>query len=173
MPGIYQVRGLDLSNVTFIEGEHGVIVIDPLVSVETAAAALSLYHGQRGERPVIAVIYTHSHVELFDAVAIQINGPNVWDERLEFDWVIDGDRYRVALANGVLTYRRATDHDGAARDATLHADRATFLQAMLAPQAFHTLTRSGQLLVEGDGGRWTGMLAGLDSPDPSFNIVLP
>ena len=111
--------------------------------------------------------------ELFDAIAIQINGPEVWHEHLEFDWVIDGDRYRVGLANGVLTYRRATDHDGVARDATLHADRATFMQAMLAPEAFDTLTSSGVLLVEGDASQWTGMLAGLDSPDPSFNIVLP
>src|SRR3954447_14719660 len=60
--GIYQVRGLDLSNISFIEGETGVIVIDPLISTETAAAALNLYRIHRGDRPVVAVIYTHSHV---------------------------------------------------------------------------------------------------------------
>ena len=42
VPGIYQVRGLDLSNITFVEGDIGVIVIDPLISTETAAAALGL-----------------------------------------------------------------------------------------------------------------------------------
>ncbi len=66
--GIYQVRGLDLSNITFIEGDSGIIVIDPLVSTETAAAALALYRQHRGERAVKAVIYTHSHVDHFGGV---------------------------------------------------------------------------------------------------------
>jgi alkyl sulfatase BDS1-like metallo-beta-lactamase superfamily hydrolase len=66
--GIYQVRGLDLSNISFIESESGVIVIDPLISTECAAAALSLYREQRGDRPVTAVIYTHSHGDHFGGV---------------------------------------------------------------------------------------------------------
>ena len=66
--GIYQVRGLDLSNVSFIEGDTGVIVIDPLVCTETAAAALALYRAHRGDRAVTAVIYTHSHVDHFGGV---------------------------------------------------------------------------------------------------------
>src|ERR1700761_344263 len=68
VPGIYQVRGLDLSNISFIEGDTGLIVIDPLVSTETAAAALQLYRSHRGGRPVVAVIYTHSHVDHFGGV---------------------------------------------------------------------------------------------------------
>ncbi|GAA2422384.1 alkyl/aryl-sulfatase [Mycolicibacterium llatzerense] len=68
VPGIYQVRGLDLSNISFIEGDTGVIVIDPLISTETAAAALALYRAQRGDREVRAVIYTHSHVDHFGGV---------------------------------------------------------------------------------------------------------
>ncbi|WNG81739.1 alkyl sulfatase dimerization domain-containing protein [Mycobacterium sp. ITM-2016-00316] len=68
VPGIYQVRGLDLSNISFIEGDTGIIVIDPLVSTETAAAALALYRTHRGDRPVVAVIYTHSHVDHFGGV---------------------------------------------------------------------------------------------------------
>ena len=66
--GIYQVRGLDLSNITFVEGDTGIIVIDPLISTETAAAALALYRAHRGDRPVVAVIYTHSHVDHFGGV---------------------------------------------------------------------------------------------------------
>ena len=66
--GIYQVRGLDLSNLTVVEGDTGVIVIDPLISTETAAAALGLYRRHRGDRPVVAVIYTHSHVDHFGGV---------------------------------------------------------------------------------------------------------
>ena len=68
VPGIYQVRGLDLSNISFIEGDSGVIVIDPLISTETAAAALALYRAHRGDREVRAVIYTHSHVDHFGGV---------------------------------------------------------------------------------------------------------
>jgi alkyl sulfatase BDS1-like metallo-beta-lactamase superfamily hydrolase len=69
VPGIYQVRGFDISNITFIEGDTGIIVIDPLVSAEVAAAALGLYRTHRGgDRSVVAVIYTHSHVDHFGGV---------------------------------------------------------------------------------------------------------
>jgi linear primary-alkylsulfatase len=69
VPGIYQVRGFDISNITFVEGDIGIIVIDPLVSTEVAAAALALYRTHRGgERPIVAVIYTHSHVDHFGGV---------------------------------------------------------------------------------------------------------
>jgi alkyl sulfatase BDS1-like metallo-beta-lactamase superfamily hydrolase len=68
VPGIYQVRGFDLSNVTFVEGDTGILVIDPLISVETAAAALTLYRLHRGDRPVVGVVYTHSHVDHFAGV---------------------------------------------------------------------------------------------------------
>ncbi|MEU6977000.1 alkyl sulfatase dimerization domain-containing protein [Streptomyces sp. NPDC046371] len=66
--GIYQVRGFDLSNMTLVEGEQGVLVIDPLVSAETAAAGLALYREHRGERPVTGVLYTHSHIDHFGGV---------------------------------------------------------------------------------------------------------
>jgi alkyl sulfatase BDS1-like metallo-beta-lactamase superfamily hydrolase len=66
--GIYQVRGMDLSNMTIIEGDTGVIVIDPLISAETAAASLALYRRNRGDRPVTGVIYTHSHADHFGGV---------------------------------------------------------------------------------------------------------
>ncbi|WP_329209350.1 MBL fold metallo-hydrolase [Streptomyces sp. NBC_00683] len=66
--GVYQVRGFDLSNMTLIEGDRGVIVVDPLVSEETAAAALALYREHRGERPVTAVLFTHSHLDHFGGV---------------------------------------------------------------------------------------------------------
>ena len=55
--GIYQVRGLDLSNMTIVEGDTGVLVIDPLISSETAAAALALYREHRGDRPVTSLLY--------------------------------------------------------------------------------------------------------------------
>ncbi|GAA2881410.1 alkyl sulfatase dimerization domain-containing protein [Streptomyces mexicanus] len=66
--GIYQVRGFDLSNMTIVEGERGVFVIDPLISAETASAALALYRAHRGRRPVTGVLYTHSHIDHFGGV---------------------------------------------------------------------------------------------------------
>lgn len=65
---IYQIRGFDIANMTIIEGDSGVIVIDPLTSVETARAGLELYFQQRPKKPVVAVIYTHSHADHFGGV---------------------------------------------------------------------------------------------------------
>jgi alkyl sulfatase BDS1-like metallo-beta-lactamase superfamily hydrolase len=66
--GIYQLRGIDLSNMTIVEGDSGVIVIDPAVSAEVSAAGLALYRAHRGDRPVRAVIFTHSHIDHFGGV---------------------------------------------------------------------------------------------------------
>ena len=66
--GIFQVRGFDISNITFIEGEDGFIVIDPLTSAEPAAAALKLMREHRGDKPVTGIIYTHSHVDHYGGV---------------------------------------------------------------------------------------------------------
>jgi len=62
---VYQVRGIDVSNMTIIEGDSGLILIDPLLSIETAKAALDLYLKNRPARPVAAVIYSHSHLDHF------------------------------------------------------------------------------------------------------------
>lgn len=62
---VYQVRGFDVANISFIEGDTGVIIIDPLTVAETAEAALKLYRAHRGERPVTGMIYTHSHTDHF------------------------------------------------------------------------------------------------------------
>lgn len=67
-PGLYQARGYDISNITFVAGETGWIVIDPLTVEPTARACLDLANQHLGERPVVAVIYTHSHVDHFGGV---------------------------------------------------------------------------------------------------------
>lgn len=66
--GIYQVRSFDLSNVTFIEGDTGWIVVDPLISKETAARAKALVDRELGAKPISAVIFTHSHIDHFGGV---------------------------------------------------------------------------------------------------------
>ncbi len=63
VPGVYQVRGLDIANMTLIEGDKGVIVVDTLTSIEGARAAMELYFQHRGKRPVAAVIFTHTHTD--------------------------------------------------------------------------------------------------------------
>jgi alkyl sulfatase BDS1-like metallo-beta-lactamase superfamily hydrolase len=63
VPGVYQVRGLDIANMTLIEGDKGVIVVDTLTSIEGARAAMELYSRHRGKRPVAAVIFTHTHTD--------------------------------------------------------------------------------------------------------------
>lgn len=66
--GVYQIRNLDLSNMTIIEGATGITVVDPLVSAETAKVGMDLYYKNRGQKPVVAVIYTHSHVDHYGGV---------------------------------------------------------------------------------------------------------
>lgn len=66
--GVYQIRGLDIANMTIVEGKTGVIVIDTLTCVEAGRAALALYRAHRGDRPVKAVIYTHTHADHFGGV---------------------------------------------------------------------------------------------------------
>ena len=65
---VFQVRGYDLSNMSIIEGDTGWIIVDPLTSQETAAAALALAQEHLGVKPIVAVIFTHSHIDHFGGV---------------------------------------------------------------------------------------------------------
>lgn len=67
-PHIYQVRGGGLANMTIVEGKTGIIVIDTTLTRETAKAAMALYRSQRGDRPIKAIIITHSHADHFGGV---------------------------------------------------------------------------------------------------------
>jgi len=68
IPGIYQIRGYDLANITFVEGETGWIIFDVLTARETAAAALAYINKELGERPVTGVVFSHSHADHFGGV---------------------------------------------------------------------------------------------------------
>ncbi len=69
LPGkIYQVRGYDLANISFIKGDTGWIIFDPLTAKETARAALEFINEKLGKRPVVGVVYSHSHVDHFGGV---------------------------------------------------------------------------------------------------------
>lgn len=75
--GVYQLRGFDLANMTIIEGDSGWIIVDPLTSKETARAALAFARQHLGDKPIIGVIFTHSHIDHFGGVM------GLFDEELD------------------------------------------------------------------------------------------
>lgn len=80
---VYQVRGADLANMNIIEGDTGLIIIDTLLTAETARASLDLYYAHRPRKPVLAVIYTHSHVDHFGGVRGIVNEADVKSGKIE------------------------------------------------------------------------------------------
>ena len=102
--GVYQVRGLDISNITFIEAPEGVIVMDPLASAESAKAALQLYREHRGNKSIVAVIHSHSHIDHYggvkgvvsqkdiDSGKVKIYAPTGYTEAALNEGVIGGNR---------------------------------------------------------------------------------
>lgn len=80
---LYQIRNADLSNMTIIEGDTGIIVVDPLISTETAKAALDLYYAHRPKKPIVAVFYSHSHVDHFGGVRGIIDEKDVKDGKIK------------------------------------------------------------------------------------------
>ena len=74
---IYQIRSFDVSNMTIVEGDSGLIIIDPLTVKETSAAGLALYFQHRPAKPVVAVIYSHSHADHFAGVRGVVDGADV------------------------------------------------------------------------------------------------
>lgn len=88
---VWQVRGLDLANMTIVEGDEGVILIDCMTTAEVAARALELYREHRGDRPVKALLYTHSHVDHYGGA----KGVLTQDE-------VDSGQARVFAPDGFL-----------------------------------------------------------------------
>ncbi len=108
--GIYQVRSFDIANMTLIRGDQGWVIIDPLTCAESAAAALELANEHLGERPVTAVIHTHSHVDHFAGILGVISAEDAASGRVP---VVAPEHFvDEALAENVLAgnamQRRAT-----------------------------------------------------------------
>jgi alkyl sulfatase BDS1-like metallo-beta-lactamase superfamily hydrolase len=118
---IYQVRGFDLSNITFVKGKTGWIVFDPLISPETAKAALDFINEELGTRPVVGIVYSHSHIDHYggapglvtqadiDAGKVQILAPEHFTEHAVSENVIAGNAMgrRAVYMYGVLLPRNA------------------------------------------------------------------
>lgn len=120
-PGLYQVRGYDLSVMTLIEGDSGWIIIDPLTNVETAKAALALANETLGERPVSALLYTHSHADHFGGARgvlpdgagdVPIIAPQHFSDEAVSENVLAGNHMtrRATLMFGSTLPRDATGH---------------------------------------------------------------
>jgi linear primary-alkylsulfatase len=112
---IYQVRGFDISSMTLIEGDTGIIVIDPLISTEVARAGLELYRKYRGMRPITAVIYTHSHTDHYGGVRGVVDETDVQAGRVGV-WAPDRFMQEVVSENviaGTAMIRRAQFQFGA------------------------------------------------------------
>lgn len=106
---IFQVRGLDIANITFFETAHGVIALDALTCPETAAAALKLYRVHRGDRPLHTVIYSHSHADHFGGVAGLVTQDDVRAGRVQIIAPAGFMHYAVAenVIAGAAMARRA------------------------------------------------------------------
>jgi alkyl sulfatase BDS1-like metallo-beta-lactamase superfamily hydrolase len=124
--GIYQVRGFDISNITFVATDSGWIVIDPLTTAETARAAMTLLHEHVDPRPVRAVIYTHSHIDHFGGVRGVVDEADVTSGRVPI--LAPEGFLEAAISENVLAgnamFRRASYMYGALlpRNASGHVD---------------------------------------------------
>ena len=123
---VYQVRGYDLANMSIIEGETGWIIVDPLTAKETAAAALALARAHLGDKPVVAVIFTHSHIDHFGGVfgviteeqykagKVRVIGPDGFMEEATSENIIAGTAMtrRAMLMYGKSLARSERGHVG-------------------------------------------------------------
>ena len=124
--GIYQVRGYDISNLTLIRGQTGWILVDPLTSQETAAAALALARKHLGPLAIVAVIFTHSHIDHFGGIDAVLSEPELAKGNLRIvapRGFLEEATSENVLA-GVAMGRRATFMYGTRlpRDARGHVD---------------------------------------------------
>jgi alkyl sulfatase BDS1-like metallo-beta-lactamase superfamily hydrolase len=112
--GVYQVRNQDGANLTVIEGEEGITIVDPLLSTETARAALDLYHEHRGDRPLIAVILTHTHVDHYGGIRGVVSQADVDSGKTRIyapEGFLDHAVSEGVLAGNVMS-RRSSYHIG-------------------------------------------------------------
>ncbi|WP_076861044.1 alkyl/aryl-sulfatase [Bradyrhizobium mercantei] len=109
VPNVYQIRGFDIANMTLVEGERGVIVVDCLTTIEGARAGLELYWKYRGKRPVTAVVITHPHGDHWGGVRGALSESDVKSGNIP---IVVPDKYMEHLVSeniiaGPAMYRRA------------------------------------------------------------------
>lgn len=149
---IYQVRGFDLSNITFIKSKDGWIVFDPLISPGTAKAALDLVNKELGERPVVAIVYSHSHIDHYGGATgivtaedvkagkVQVIAPEHFTEHAVSENVIAGNAMgrRAVYMYGALLPRNARG----GVNGGLGQTTSTGLAGLIIPT--HEVTKTGE-----------------------------
>ena len=154
VPGIYQVRGFDVANITFVDTDNGYIVIDPLTSAEPAAAAYALVKEHIADKPVIAVIYTHTHSDHFAGILgvvdredinsgkVQIIAPENFMEETIKEWMIAGTAMgrRAFYQFGLFLPYSEREHVGMGT-----GPRIALGDVALIPPT-HSITRTGETL---------------------------
>ncbi len=158
MPGLWQVRGLDLSVMSVIATETGYIIVDPLTATETAAAAMSLVRDHIGERPIVAVIYTHSHGDHFGGVKGIVSDADVAEGKVQIiapDGFMEHAVSENLIAGPAMT-RRANFQFGTSLEpgpagqggAGIGTGLPSGTFSLIAPT--HTVTETGEkLLIDG------------------------
>ncbi len=179
LEGIYQIRGMDLGNMTIIEGETGLIIIDPLYSPATSAAGLALYREHRGQKPVVAVLYTHSHTDHFGGVRGVADEADVAAGRVKI--YAPANFMANAIAENVIAGnamgRRATYQFGTLlpRGERAHVDSGLGKGLPRAPVSLlpPTDTIAGNENVTIDGVQFEFHLANGTEADSEFMFYLP
>ena len=138
-PGIYQVRGFDLANISFIKGKTGWIVMDPLTVKETARAALAFVNEKLGKRPVVAVIISHPHGDHFGGIRGVVSEEDVKSGKVP-----------IIAPKGFL--EEAISENMFAGNAMLRRKSYTYGDALPASPFGHVDCSIGKITAKGDVG---------------------
>ena len=179
-PGLYQVRNFDNSNVSFVETPRGWIVIDPLTVAEVARAAFALLKKHVADKPVVAVLYTHTHTDHFAGVAgivdpadvaagkIQIIAPKGFVEEVVSEWMIAGPAMgrRAFYQFGYFLPRGPRGHAGMGMGTAIAAGTQGFIPPTL------EIERTGQSVTIDGVEIVFQMTPGAEAP-AEFNFWIP
>ena len=99
---IYQVRGYDISNVTFVRSQHGWIIMDCASSRYTAAEALKLFRSEMGDDPIVAVIISHAHADHYGGIEGLISAEDAADAALPMDQQIASGKTAIIVPHGFV-----------------------------------------------------------------------
>jgi alkyl sulfatase BDS1-like metallo-beta-lactamase superfamily hydrolase len=178
--GIWQVRGFDISVMSVIEGKTGFIIIDPLTVTEAAAAALELVRTHAGNKPVVAVIYTHSHADHFGGVKGVVSAEDVKAGKVQIIAPAGFMEHAVSenLTAGPAMSRRAVYQFGATLPVGVTGQAGAGIGTKLASGTVtlipptRTIERTGETL-DIDGVRFEFQVTpGTEAP-AEMNIFLP
>lgn len=179
-PGLYQVRNFDNSNVTFIETPKGWIVVDPLTFSEVARAAFDLIKQHVADKPVLAVIYTHTHTDHFAGAAgiiapqevaegkVEVIAPKGFVEEVVSEWIIAGTAMgrRAFYQFGYFLPRGPKGHIGMGMGTAIAAGEQTFIPPTL------EIERTGQSVTI-DGVELVFQMVPDTEAPAEFNIWIP